>query len=169
VESRYSIAAVIAVTGGLKSKVVNVPSWGGRDDNKAFLIEEWPAARAEKWGMRMFLAIKGTNAHVDEYVARMGMVAVVVRGINSFLAADVDPDKIIPLLDELLTGIKMIRDPQRPEIVTPVLDSDMMEVKTRLWLRAEVLSLHVGFPVADAMSALLDLLKKPLSEASPSP
>jgi hypothetical protein len=151
-----------------KTAIVTVPSWGGRDDGRTFLITEKSALQIEKWSWRMFIAVKGTSAHVDEAIARLGAIGVAIRGLNSFLAADVKFSDIDPLLDELLTCVQMIRDPRRPDVTTPlIIDTDIEEPRTLLWLRSEVLSLHLGFSVADALSALLTWLNQN-SQDSPS-
>lgn len=153
-----------------KELVVSIPPGYGRDSDagRVFKLTEWPAARAEKWAYRLFLAMKGTSAHVDEWVARTGYVGVFVRGLNSFLAADVKFDILEPLLDEMFSCVQVIRDPRRPDIATPLLPDDIEEIRSRAWLRAEVLSLHAGFSVADAMSAFFDLLRTPPQQDSPS-
>jgi hypothetical protein len=152
----------------LKSSVV-VAAFG-RDTGKTFLLTEQPAIIAEKWALRFFLALKGTGAVIDDRVMEMGYVAVAVRGINSFLAADVDFAKIEPLLDEMLGCVQIIRDKSRPEVATPLVPmADIMEVRTLIWLRGEVLSLHAGFSVTASLSALLDFLRSKTPAITPDP
>lgn len=146
-----------------KTEMVRVPDWdGSRDAGKYFLITEMPAARAEKWAMRAFLALKGTTGEVPPEVMQLGMVAVAWRGLNAFLAADVDAAKLEPLMDEMLTCVQMIRDPRAVDkatggpVATPIVsDDDVEEVRTILWLRSEVLRVHTGFSAADALSRLV--------------
>lgn len=150
----------------LKKTTVVVPKWGGRDDGKTFLITEMYADPAEKWAWRLFLAMKGTTAEVSPEVAQLGFVGVAVRGLNSFLAADVRFADIEPLLDEMFTCVKIIRDPNHPDVATPLTASDIEEVQTRAWLRAEVLSLHVGFSVTDSLLALLSMVGRGISQST---
>lgn len=138
---------------GRKSEIVTVPAWGGRDAGKKFLITEKASGPAEKWAFRLVLALKGTSAAIPENLAPFGMVAIAIRGINSFLATDVDFDKLEPLLDEMFDCVQIIRDPAHPDIATALVsDDDIEEVKTRGWLRSEVLRIHTNFSFIDALS-----------------
>lgn len=133
----------------------------GRDKGKIFLLTEMPAAAAEKWALRMFVALKGSGSEVAESVVRLGMVGVALSGLNVFLRADVDPKVLEPLLDEMLTCIKIVRDPNRPDIATPMRpDFDIDEVSTLLWLRSEVIRLHTNFSPAEALSTLISTAMK---------
>lgn len=142
-----------------KRETVVVPELGGRDDGKTFLIEEMSAAQAEKWALRMFIALKGTSAAVPDEVARFGMVGVAIRGLNAFLAADVRFADIEPLLDEMISCVRIIRDRFHPEVATALMADDIEEVQTRIWLRGEVLRTHTGFSVAEAFSLLASAIK----------
>lgn len=144
---------------GRKSTIVTVPSFPGtsnRDLGKIFLITEWPAARAEDWGLRMGMAFNQSSGSLPMSLAGIGMEGIAIIGINTFLRGSVDPDKIIPLLNELLECVRIILDPKNMEVSQPITSpDDIEEVATRLWLRSEVLRLHTGFSPADAMSALI--------------
>lgn len=147
---------------GRKTKTLPVPTgphWADNRDSQAhrvYLITEWPAARAEKWGLKMFITLKGSGTEIPESQARLGMVGVAIAGINTFLRAEIDQDVLIPLLDEMMECIQIIRDPRHPEIASPIaVDDDIEDVQTRLWLRSEVILLHTGFSPADALFALI--------------
>lgn len=149
---------------GRRSEIVPVPPGYGRDSSptKHFLITEWPALRAEKWAWRVAICLKGTTAQIPEGVERLGMIGVARYIINGFLRADIDEARFIPLLDELLDCVKMVRDPTARDattglpIATPLVsDDDIEEVRTVAWLRSEVLRIHTGFSVAEAISLLL--------------
>jgi hypothetical protein len=158
----------------LKRAVVVVPdSWGGRDKGKAFEVTEMPAHRAEKWAWSMAMALKGTSAQIPEADYPLGAVGVMVRGVNAFLAADVKIEQVWPLLEELLGCVKIIRNPEpdratgRP-VAHPLLPNDIWEAKTLTWLRQEVLSLHVGFSILDALSVWISAIQKhPASKSTP--
>ena len=144
---------------GLKKEIVVVPAWpGNRDAGRHFLISEMPAARAEKWAWRMFIALKGSGSEIPMEAARLGMVGVAVAGFNAFLRADVKPEQIEPLLDEMMTCVQVIRDPKAKDkttggpVVTAIVgDDDNREVQTIGWLRAEVLRLHTGFMLVETI------------------
>jgi hypothetical protein len=148
----------------MRKETVLAPDDFGRDAGKHFLITELPALRAEKWAWRMFLALKGTAGHIptdiEESIARLGMVGVAIRGVNAFLAAAVRYEEIEPLLDEMLTCVQRVRDPRHPEVAQPLIDGDVLEIKTLMWLRGEVLRIHVGFTAAEVMSRLTSALAR---------
>lgn len=152
---------------GRKDIIVTVPAWGERDAGKMFKISEWPAATIERWGLRMVIVLKGTTAQIPEEFAPLGPIAVAIRGINSFLASDVDPDKLIPLLDQLLECVEIIRDKTRPDIATPIVSGDdIEEVVTRGWLRSEVLRLHTNFSLVDSLLGWWSLMKPPADSST---
>lgn len=156
-----------------ESVVVRVPSFPGtrnRDKDKIFRLTEWPAARAENWGARMLMAANRGGGEIPLDLAGIGMEGVAILGINTFLRGNVDQAIVLPLLDELLQCVTFVRDPKHPEIATPITsDDDIEEVATRVWLRGEVLSLHLGFSVGAALSALYRKIMIPSPPPSPPP
>lgn len=159
---------------GLKKEVVTVPAWpNSRDTGKRFLITEMVASRAEKWAWRAFLLLRDSNQRIPDDVQGLGMVGIAILGLNVFLSGSIKPDELMPLLDEMLTCVQIIRDPSAVDkitggpVATPIVsDDDIQEVQTRLWLRGEVLRVHTGFSVADAVSSLISTV---LSAKSVSP
>lgn len=150
---------------GLKVERLPPPTTG-RDQGKVFVVHEWPAIRAEKWGWRMVCALKGTAGYIpldiEENIAQHGMVGVAIRGLNAFLQAPVRFEDIEPLLDEMLTCVRMVRDPARPDIETELVpEMDITDVKTLGWLRGEVLRVHTGFSLAEALLRLTSAIKEP--------
>jgi hypothetical protein len=153
-----------------KKEVVTVPAGFGRDSSppKHFLITEWPAFRAEKWAYRMGAVLKGSSAQIPLDIARLGMAGIAICGLNAILAADIDPDKLEPLLDQMMECVRIVRvitvpdpsDPQYPLSDALHGEDDIEEVKTVMWLRSEVWRIHCSFSVADALSALLQTLQK---------
>lgn len=146
-----------------KIAVVTVPDTFGRDAGKHFKIREWPALRAEKWAWRMGICLKGTSVYIPEDILKLGMVGVTHRMINGILAADIDADTFIGLLDEMLECVQIVRvmstpdpiDPRYPLGDSPTLEDDIEEPKTVTWLRSEVLKLHTNFDWAEGLSKWL--------------
>lgn len=142
---------------GRKIDYVTVP-FEGRDHGKTYRIQEMSAYDAEWWAARAVVALKGTSAQIPENMAPLGMIAVAIRGMNSFLAADVDMDKVKPLFDEMMTCITIVPDMRamspvdgKPLGRAMFSDNDIEEVATRIWLRSEVLRVHTNFSVVDAV------------------
>lgn len=161
---------------GRKTKTV-VASYG-RDANKNYLITEMSAAQAEKWGMRALLLFQGSGETIPMEVRGLGMVGVAIIGFNAFMRANIDPDKLEPLLDEMMTCVRIVRDPSAADRTTGqpvphalISDNDIEEIQTRLWLRSEVVALHTGFSPEDVLSTLISLIRTqvPSSTTSTSP
>src|SRR5277367_9574 len=96
-----------------KTATVSVPEFDGthnRDQSKVFLLTEWPAAQAEKWGIKMMLAYNRSGGSIPLDVRGMGMEGVAILGINTFLRGNIDSAEVIPLLDDLLGCVQVIRD-----------------------------------------------------------
>jgi hypothetical protein len=130
------------------------PSWG-RDQGKALLLTEMPAAKAEKWAMRMFLALKGSESQIPLEVKSLGMVGVAIIGMNIILRSTVKFEDLEPLLDEMIDCIQAIPDHSNVTTARKLLPGEIEEVSTLAWLRSEILELHTGFSVADALSKLI--------------
>ena len=143
-----------------RTEVVTVPAWpGNRDAGKTFVITEMSAPAAERWAYRMFAAMKGTRGRVPENIESLGIVGVAIAGLNAFLGADVDVTAIEPLLDQMLSCLQIVRDPRRPDIVTPLTGADdIEEVKTLMWLRSEIVRVHTDFSAADAFWKIFELV-----------
>lgn len=152
-----------------KTKAVIAPDFCGRDRAKHFYLIEWPAATAEKWALRAILAYnRNGGAVLREDIFGLGMEGIFLLGMNTFLRGQIQAEEIIPILDELLECVRIIRDPSKKsadtgEMVTSpiVSDDDIEETATRMWLRSEVFELHTGFSAAGAVSKLIGLITTP--------
>ncbi|MCC8963776.1 hypothetical protein H8A95_16010 [Bradyrhizobium sp. Pear76] len=148
-----------------KIEVIKADSDKGRDSGKHFEIREWDAEIADRWATRVVLALtrgsKPMPFPVEALLGR-GMEAIFVIGLQTILSASVATEEVIPLLDELLQCVRFVRDPAArdkstgghitTDIVSP---DDIEEVRTRWWLRSEVLRVHTGFSAADMFGTLL--------------
>lgn len=142
------------------------PEWGRRDAGKHFLITEWPAERAEKWALAALMAFnRGGGEFGVEHAIGRGMEGIAVIGVQTFLRGQMRAEETIPLLDQLLECVQLVRDPAARDVATglpvatPIVSpDDVEEVQTRLWLRSEVLKLHTGFSPGDALSTLISAI-----------
>jgi len=149
-----------------KKAVVSAPNYCGRDKGKTFMIEEWPADRAEKWALRAMLAYNRGGGKIDVVgVQGMGMEGIFMLGVDTFLRGQIQAEEVIPIMDELLGCVQIIRDPKKRDpqtnfpVTSPIIsDDDIEEVATRMWLRSEVIKLHSGFCPADAISKLISAI-----------
>lgn len=155
-------------------KVVFVRAEYGRDRGKIFKIKEWSAARAEHWAVRALLAYNRGGGELNlPGLYGMGMVAIVYLGIQTFLRGFMKSEEVIPILDELLECVAIVRDPKAKDAITGSMvadnvlsENDIEEVPTRMWLRSEVIKLHTGFSPADALSNLVEsVMRAPASDS----
>lgn len=152
-------------------KSVIVKASHGRDAGKHFFIKEWSAEHAEEWATRAIIAYNRGGGQVPIEAISGGMEAIFLLGVNTFLRGNMKADEVIPILNELLTDIKMVRDPKtRASDGSPILSDivsadDIEEIQTRLWLRSEVIKLHTGFSVAEIIQKWISaIMEKPSSE-----
>lgn len=146
-----------------KHKVVTIAA-DGRDAGKSFLLVEKSAYEAEKWATRALLALSQAGVEVPDDAARSGALGILLAGLEAFKALPFDAAE--PLLDEMLTCIAFVPDPNKidPQTERPIYralmrgddfnDGDIAEVATLLKLRSEVLELHLGFSMTAALSNL---------------
>jgi len=138
-----------------------------RDAGKYYLLTEMPAAKAEKWAIRAFMALSRSGVEVPTGIASLGIVGVFMVGFQAFRYASFV--EIEPLMDEMMTCIKAMPDPQNQNKSRALVDTDTMEIQTRWDLRKEILELHAGFTMAELASMLADSAKKLTTTSNPIP
>ncbi|QIA76178.1 hypothetical protein [Rodentibacter caecimuris] len=122
----------------LKTKEITIEE--GRDAGVRFIITEMPVVKADKWATKVLIALM--NAGVEVPDVKMGMLGITTMLLSSL--QNVDAEKAIPLLDELLDCVQIIPEGGSPR----KLDLSMNDVQdfTTLWvLRKEALMLHLDF------------------------
>lgn len=124
----------------------------GRDQNKVFLLREMPAMKAEKWAMRALAAMVQSGVEIPDEIVSAGLQGVAALGLRALFG--VPFDVLSPLLDELLECVTIQPDPSKPAIQRPLIEDDIEEVSTLIYLRAEAYSLHVNFSRPAAKSNL---------------
>ena len=130
----------------LKTKIVQIPL-EGRDKGKVFQLVEMPALKAEKWAARAWLMLSRTSVNLPPEMAAVvenagwaGLAFVSFQALAGAKWEDVEP-----LMDEMMDCVKAVRDARHPEMVFPLIDTDIMEVETRFWLRKQIIDLHTDF------------------------
>lgn len=150
-----------------KTNTVSIPRFEGcdnRDLGKMFLITEWSAARADAWIQEVTFAFNKGAGAIPMDLRGLGWEGIAVMGINTFLRGNVSSKEMIPLLDQLLECVQIVRDKAHPSVAGPLVgDDDIEEVATRWWLRSEVVSVHVNFSPLAALSALISSILTPAS------
>lgn len=125
-----------------------------RDKGKVFKITEMPAMQAEKWAVRVFLALAKAGIDIPDDIASRGLAGVAVVGIKMLggvAFADAEP-----LLDEMFRCVQIYPDYHKNSLLVRNLvgQDDIEEIKTITHLRQEVLELHLGFTIAEGASKL---------------
>lgn len=122
----------------LKTKEITIES--GRDAGAKFLITEMPIAKADKWAMKILLALAGSGIEVPNPQA--GMLAIANIAMSAF--KNISDEKLIPLADELLDCVQVVPQGGSPRALN--LDfGDVQDLTTLFKLRKEVLALHFDF------------------------
>lgn len=130
----------------------------GRDKGKTFLITELSAMAAEKWAARALLALGRAGVEIPDDMAGVGAAAIISAGLGAFRQMNFEDAE--PLLDEMMACVQIVPDPSRKDAATqqpiarPMIDGDVEEVPTLAQLRAEVIEVHTGFSVTDALASL---------------
>ena len=115
----------------------------GRDKGKVFHLTEMPATQSEKWAFRLFLALSRAGFEVPDDIQAAGMAGIAALGLQSIGKlswADAEP-----LIDEMFGCVQVVPDPSRPEVIRRLIESDIEEIGTRMFLRKEIFGLHVSF------------------------
>lgn len=141
-----------------RTREFTVSTVGSRDTGKTFRLTEMPADQGERWATRMMLALANAGAKIPEGVLEAGMSGLaaslpnmVVMGIRSLQGLQYA--EVEPLLEEMFGCIQYLPPGGLPaQQIFPGINSQIEEVKTRLQLRYELLELHVGFSLADALT-----------------
>lgn len=114
-----------------------------RDKGKHFVITEMSAAQAESWAMRALLLLMKNGVELPDGVERAGMAGVAEMGFKAL--SGISFAEVAPLLDEMLTCVKIRPDPTKAHIERPLIEEDTEEMTTRVKLRMQVWNLHTDF------------------------
>lgn len=126
-----------------KEKSLVAPATFKRDAGKRYYIREMSAAQAEEWGMRALLALAKSGVDLPDNFLSMGIAGMAVVGVQALGGMSFADAK--PLIDEMMACVMAQPDPSHPEVRRALVEDDTEEIQTRLWLRKEVLALHVDF------------------------
>lgn len=129
-------------------KVVSVTiPFEGRDKGKTYVITEMPASKAERWAARGLAALLSAGVDVPDNVMAAGAQAVAHFGLSIFSRMDFDAAQ--PLLDEMMECVEI---QPSPGVTRRLIEDDIEELVTRIYLRKEVFQLILGFSIPDDIS-----------------
>lgn len=118
----------------------------GRDQGKRFLLTEMPASQGEAWAVRALSAMAKSGVEIPDDIIEAGWAALAFVGIRALLASDYRD--VGPLLDEMMSCVQIIvaTGPRK------MIESDIEEIATRVFLRDEVYRLHANFSLIESLS-----------------
>ena len=132
-----------------------VPEGKSRDAGKTFVITEMSAFEIESWAMRALLVIMANNVVLPpDLSARVqsgeaGLADIATLGLKSLSGLRYADAK--PLLDDMMTCVKIAPDKRNPSILREIVDEDIEEIMTIVELRKLIWGMHTNFlPAADA-------------------
>ncbi|MGN6774997.1 hypothetical protein [Rhizobium sp.] len=136
-----------------KTKDVTI-TFPGRDYGKVFHLREMPPMQAEKWATRALAVVAKSGIDIGgiDDIMKMGMAGIAMLGIASLVNCPFED--IEPLLDEMMWCICIKPDSKRPNYIREdLVEEDIEEIATRLYLRSEVFQLITGFSVTGGQSS----------------
>jgi hypothetical protein len=135
----------------LKTKYVSIVDDKSRDNGKMYLLKEMPASRVEKWAFRALAAISKAGIFIPAEARDAGVAGIATMGFAKL--AEIPWEDLEPLLDEMMTCVSYVPNPEQKQIVRyPAGDDAMEEVSTRLIIRKEIFEMHTNFSMAGNQS-----------------
>lgn len=138
-----------------------------RDQGKTFRLTELSADQGERWAVRFALALAHGGSNIPREVLEAGMSGLASTWPN-FIATGlvslqgVEAATIIPLLDEMIECVQYLPPSGLPpQSIFPGINSQIEEVSTRARLRFELIELHLGFSLADALTTTAQTAEAP--------
>lgn len=138
-EERVTIQALPGVDADGNPK----PAVPGRDEGKMFFLREMSASHVEDWCLRALLALTKAGAELPDGIESAGAAGIAAMGVQALAGLRYEDAK--SLMDEMFECVQFCPDPRNPNVVRPLVEDDIEEVKTRLFLRNRIVELHVGF------------------------
>lgn len=115
----------------------------GRDKGKTFQITEMASEQGENWAFRLLFAMGRSGVDVPDEMMSQGWAGVAYYGVKAMFQLRWEDAK--PLLDEMWQCIEFIPSARaRPR---KLMEEDVEEVATRIFLRLKVFELHSGFSI----------------------
>lgn len=138
-----------------------------RDKGKTYFITEMSATQAEKWAARALLAMSKGGVDIDEDLMAAGAAAVIGASLKALTSMRFDDAE--PLLDEMMQCVEFVGDASKPQVRRALIEDDIDETSTRLFLRGEVIEVHTGFSVRAELSKFGAAAKHRMTDSSDTP
>jgi hypothetical protein len=120
-------------------KELDVTITEGRDQGKTYHLKEWPALRAEHWILRAVFGLGRAGVELPPEILQLGAgptaYAIASQAIKM-------PSRLgVKLADELMECVTIVE----PKVTRSLVEQDIEDISTRLWLKGQVLKLTFGF------------------------
>ncbi len=118
----------------------------GRDKGATFILTEMFADEGEAFAIELMLLMVRAGIEIPEDVAGAGFEGVALYFQNNpakilQVLGGISMDEARPLLDQIMACVQI----KEAMAVRALTRDDIQEVKTRFYLRGEVLKLNMGF------------------------
>jgi hypothetical protein len=156
---------------GRRVKRITITDPGGieanRDHGKTYELREMDAVTGEKWAMRVLNGAMRSGAQLGDIEPVTGMAGLAGLGILAVAAIGrMNWDLAEPLIDEMMACVKPVT-PDGTMVRDRLLPDDTEEISTRIRLREEVASLHLGFSLAERFAAWMTEILSRISSTTP--
>ncbi len=130
-----------------------------REQLLTFKIREMPATKLENWLLRVALLLTKSGAQVPDG-ADLPAAGAYLAGNGLSVLGHLEPEKVQPLLDELLGCCSRVVERVEERCTPESVDAYILDVKTLFTLRAEAATLNLGFlrPEGESLSGFLGKL-----------
>ena len=120
-------------------KEIDVTITEGRDSGKTFRIKEWPALRTEHWIMRAVFGLGRAGVELPPEILSLGAAPTAYAIASQVMKM---PSRLgVKLADELMECVTIVE----PKATRSLVENDIEDFSTRLWLKGQVLKLTFGF------------------------
>lgn len=114
----------------------------GRDHKKVFELTEFPVLKSERWAMKAILGMMNAGVEIPPEMESLGLTALLSMGLGAL--GKLPSEIATPLFDEMLECVKIAPDKSDPSVVRSLIESDIEELSTILFLRKEIIKLHIS-------------------------
>jgi hypothetical protein len=121
-----------------------------RDKGKTFLLTELSAEDAEDWGLRALLALSAAGAEVPDDFEQAGIAGLAAMGVDALRGLKYEVVK--PLWQQMFSCVQVCPNPNQISLARDLVPDDIEEMTTRLFLRKEIVELHINFSRLAALS-----------------
>jgi len=150
-----------------KTKTITITK-DGRDKGKKFVIKEKDAWEIEAWSMQAIQLLARCGVEVPAGIFEHGSAAFLTLGIGAVMTGlgKIPYYDVKRLLDEMNTCIESFSAPGTGVFVSgyDLIRTQIEEASTLFTLREEILSLHLGFSLADYLLSYLNPVTGAMAE-----